>query len=92
MDTVIHQVVEQPINHPVTLNRQLPGKRRADNTHMKVTLAFTGVARVLVAFIDHLKQFRHECSLQALANLLDHGCGLVTHGSTLRNGLTEVEL
>lgn len=73
MDTVIHQVVEQPINHPVTLNRQLPGKRRADNTHMKVTLAFTGVARVLVAFIDHLKQFRHESGLQALANLLDHG-------------------
>ena len=86
MNAVAHQVVECRVDHPVSLERQVPGKGRADDVHVEVALALAGMSDMEVAFIRDL-QFRGRQGIrQALAyNLPDDR---LTHaGSALRKGL-----
>lgn len=90
MDAVIHQIVNLLIDHPVPLERQVAGKRVADNSHMEVAFAFASMTGVLVPLIADLEQLRCKGALEALADLIDDRTLRITHGSTLRNGLTDV--
>ena len=85
MNPVIHQVGERRINHAVALERQASRERPTDDVHVKVTLALSDMADVLVAVIDHIEGHWREGGLQALTNLLLHRYAHA--GSALRNGL-----
>ena len=92
MDAMIHQVFHQSIDHTVALDRRLSRERLADDPNMKVTLAFTCVTGVFVTLIAHFEQLWCKGGLQPSADLINDGYQVISHGSTLRNGLTEVPL
>lgn len=92
MDAVIHQIIDHLVDHAVAFEGCLTRKRRADNVHPKVTLALTRVTGVLVTLIDDLEQFWRKSRLQPFADLINDSCRLISHGNTLRKGLTEVAL
>ena len=73
MDAVIHQLVERRIDHPVALDRQLTGKRSADDPYMEVAPTLARMASVLVTFVQHVQLAGCERGLQALADLLNDG-------------------
>lgn len=85
MDAIVHQPVQCRVDHPMPPQRRLPRKGGADDTHMEVPLALTGMAPVFVPFVQYLQLDRRERRLQALANLLGHWFGHA--GKALRNGL-----
>ena len=85
VDAVVHQALQGRVHQPVTLDRQLAGKRRADDADVEMPLAVIGMPHVLVALVQHLEGHGLKRLLQALADLLGHGRAHA-YGSALRNG------
>ena len=92
MNAMNHQIVHQRVDHTMALDRRLSRERLADNSHVEVTLAVTRVTGVLVTLVDDFEQLWCKGGLEPCADLLYDGRHLISHGKTLRNGLTEVAL
>ena len=92
MNAMIHQIIHQRIDHTMAIDRRLFRERLADNSYVEVTLPVTRVTGVHVTFIGDFEQLWCKGGLEPCADLLYGGCHLISHGKTLRNGLTEVAL